>query len=210
MEVAAKYGNKFDGLSEDAIQGLAYFAYVRQVADGDAVTALDRIGALFKGSKFPLEEVNGALEMVNTISRMGDDYLKINGGDRIVKMLGALGDARTNPIGAVHTLNDIKATDSLSNFSHFEFDEFAPYFTELAKVNGARRTDFKIVNADGSVLRVEYKGSKAAKPGNPFNKHEVLNDVMILLDKGEDFVWVLDKGHDLSKTAKFDERSSRK
>jgi hypothetical protein len=98
-------------------------------------------------------------------------------------------------------LNDIKATDSLTSLSHFEFDEYAPYFTELAKANGARRTDFKIVNADGSVLRVEYKGSKAASPGNPINKLEFMNDVMILLDKGEDFVWVLDKGHDLSKTA---------
>jgi hypothetical protein len=81
MDIAVKYGTKFDELSEDAIQGLAYFAYVRQAADNSAATALDRIGALFKGSKFPVEEVNTALEMVNTISRMGDGFLRKNHKD---------------------------------------------------------------------------------------------------------------------------------
>ncbi len=154
--------------------------------------------ALFIADKFPIAEVNVGFEMVNTISRMGADFLSNagGGGDRIIKMLGSLGNVKANPIGALHTLNDMKARGYLTDGVKFEATESVSYFKT------DRRTDVRIIKTDGDVLRVEYKGSKSLGGRVPYNNNEFLNDVMIFLDKGEDFEWVLAKGfHDLGPMA---------
>ena len=199
MTLSREFPDIFDQLSENAIRGLAYFTYVRYGDNAkDISKALSRSKAMFSG-KFTVQEINTALEVANTISHMGPDFLKPvtqggHGGDTIIKMLGSNG-RKTNTIGAVHTLNDMNNMGYLTDKSYFEFIETADYF----KVG--RRTDLKLTRPDGSVLRVEYKGTKNNSPGNPYKQSEFLNDVMIYLDKGEDFVWVLAEGHKLESTA---------
>ncbi len=205
MKIALDFGPKFDGLSNEALSGLAYFGYVRHGSSGITKTEFGRMQALFIADKFPVAEVNTGFEMVNTISRMGAGFLAKtgdggNGGHVIIKMLGSLGVIKANPTGALHTLNDMKARGYLTEGAKFEVTEPSRFF------GVKRRTDLKIpkkINGIETFLRTEYKGSKSLGGRNPYNNKEFLYDVMIFLDKNESFEWVLAKGyHDLAPVAK--------